>query len=441
MRIAVVGSGIAGLATAWLLSRRHEVVVLEANGYLGGHTHTHALELEGQTLAVDTGFIVHNERNYPRLTAMFRELGVATRPTTMSFSVHNAGTGLEYNATSLNALFCQRGNLVSARFWRMLADLVRFYRSAPALLQADDPDLTIGQYLRQHHYSEAFCEDHLVPMACALWSAPGRRAEQIPARHLIAFMQHHQMLQLRGRPDWRVVEGGSSAYVAALTRNWKASARVNTPVLGVRRDAQGVELTLPNGRERYDQLVLACHSDQALAMLKDATDTERAVLGAIGYQRNDVALHTDPRLLPRNRKAWAAWNAYVAPGADENECTVSYCMNLLQHLPVQTPVIVTLNRTHAIDPARVIKRLRYEHPVFTEQTIAAQQRRWDIQGRRRTWYAGAYWGWGFHEDGMRSATEVASALGVDWPEIASLTQEEGTCHHPSGVGLHGLEVA
>jgi predicted NAD/FAD-binding protein len=417
MRIAIIGSGIAGLGAAWLLSREHEVVLFEANDYPGGHTHTHEVSVDGVTLAVDTGFIVHNPVHYPLLTQLLGELEVPTQDTTMSFSVHNERTGLEYNATSLGALFCQRRNLLSPRFLRMLADLLRFYRVAPRLLAGSEPGPALGDYLREQGFGDAFRDDHLVPMASALWSAPANQILHFPARHLVQFMANHQMLQVVGRSQWKVVRGGSWRYVEALRQRWSATLRLATPVHAVRRHEQGVALTIADGEETFDQVVLACHSDQALSLLSDADDRERDVLGAITYQPNDVVLHTDERLLPRNRKAWAAWNAHI--GADAAlPCTVSYCMNLLQGLPVSTPVVVTLNRSDAIDPHRVLKRVRYHHPVFTREAVAAQARRHEIQGRRGTWFAGAYWGWGFHEDGLRSAVEVARSLGVAWPEIA-----------------------
>ena len=414
MRIAVIGSGIAGLASAWLLSQAHEVVLFEANDYLGGHTHTHDITLGGRAYAVDTGFIVHNPDHYPLLTRLFQALDVATQPTTMSFSVHNGRSGLEYNATSLDALFCQRRNLVSPRFLGMVRDLFRFYRQAPELLQGEGPGPGLGEWLQVNGYGEAFRDDHLVPMASALWSSPPEQILQFPARYLVQFMANHQMLQVSGRPQWRVVRGGSARYVDALRARWQVQERLACPVQAVHRDADGVRVDSTAGSERFDQVVLACHSDQALALLADASGDEQAVLGAIGYQPNEVVLHTDASLLPRQRKAWAAWNAFV-PGTAEAPCTVSYCMNLLQGIDAPEPLVVTLNRSEAIDPARVLRRLNYHHPVYTPQSVAAQQQRGRIQGVNRTWFAGAYWGWGFHEDGMRSAVEVASALGVDWP--------------------------
>lgn len=414
MRIAVIGSGIAGLASAWLLSQAHEVVLFEANDYLGGHTHTHDITLGGRAYAVDTGFIVHNPDHYPLLTRLFQALDVATQPTTMSFSVHNGRSGLEYNATSLDALFCQRRNLVSPRFLGMVRDLFRFYRQAPELLQGEGPGPGLGEWLHANGYGAAFRDDHLVPMASALWSSPPEQILQFPARYLVQFMANHQMLQVSGRPQWRVVRGGSARYVDALRARWQVQERLACPVQAVHRDVDGVRVDSAAGSERFDQVVLACHSDQALRLLADASGDEHAVLGAIGYQPNEVVLHTDASLLPRQRKAWAAWNAFV-PGTAEAPCTVSYCMNLLQGIDAPEPLVVTLNRSEAIDPARVLRRLNYHHPVYTPQSVAAQQQRGRIQGVNRTWFAGAYWGWGFHEDGMRSAVEVASALGVDWP--------------------------
>lgn len=413
MRIAVVGSGIAGLGAAWQLARTHEVVLFERDARLGGHTHTHRVDVAGREYAVDSGFIVHNPANYPLLTRMFAELGVASQPTTMSFAVQDARNGLEYNAGNLDAMFCQRRNLVSPRFWRMVREILRFYRECPALLTLDDDGPTLGAYLRDGGYSNLFIEDHLVPMASALWSSPSAQILDFPAKYLVRFMDNHHMLQVDGRPEWRVVRGGSSAYIAALQARWRVEVRLATPVQRLRRDVDGVTVHSIAGEERFDQVVLACHSDQALALLGDASAQEREILGAIPYQANDTVLHTDARLLPRRRKAWAAWNAHVpaTPGAD---CTVSYCMNLLQSLDAPVPFVVSLNRSADIATDKIIARMRYHHPVYTHASVAAQARRGEINGVNRTWFAGAYWGFGFHEDGLRSGIEVARALGVDW---------------------------
>ena len=418
MRIAVVGSGISGLASAWLLSQLHEVVLFESDTRLGGHTHTHDVHLQGRDYRVDTGFIVSNRAHYPLLNRMFDALGVRTRPTTMSFAVHSDASGVEYNATDLDRLFCQRRNIASPRFLRMVADLLRFYRQAPALLRDAGPGPTLGAYLEMHGYGEAFRDEHIVPMASALWSSPSAQVLQFPARYLVQFMANHQMLQVADRPTWQVVEGGSSAYIDALLKTWSVEVRTACPVMGVRRDDAGVQVMHAEGIEHFDRIVLACHSDQALALLEDADRRERDVLGALAYQRNDVVLHTDPALLPRNPRAWAAWNVHV-PRTRADDCTVSYCMNLLQGIDAPEPFVVTLNRTAAIDPARVIARMSYSHPVYSHASVAARARKADIQGLRGTYYAGAYWGWGFHEDGMRSAVEVADALHAPWPVDAA----------------------
>ena len=409
----MVGSGIAGLGAAWLLSRKHEVVLFEAEDRLGGHTHTHRVTMSGREYSVDSGFIVFNPVNYPLLSRMFEELGVESQPTTMGFSVQDARSGLEYNATNLNAMFCQRRNLFSPRFHRMVREILRFYRECPALLEDPGEGPTLGRYLADGGYSQLFIEDHLVPMASALWSSPAGQIMDFPARYLVQFMANHRMLQVEGRPQWRVVKGGSSSYIGALQARWKVAVRLSSPVHAIRRDADGVLLGTPSGEERFDQVVLACHADDALALLGDASAEEKQVLGAIEYQDNDTVLHTDARLLPRRRAAWAAWNAYV-PAEPEAACTVSYCMNLLQSLDSPEPFVVTLNRSQDIDPAKVIARMRYRHPIYTHASVAAQKRRSEINGQRGTWFAGAAWGYGFHEDGLRSGVEVAQALGCRW---------------------------
>jgi uncharacterized protein len=406
MRVAVIGSGIAGLASAWLLSRNHDVTLFEANDYPGGHTHTHDIRLDGRDYRVDTGFIVHNRAHYPLLSALFDELGVATQPTTMSFSVRNQASGLEYNAANLDTLFCQRRNLLSPRFLGMIRDLMRFYRDAPGLLDDAGEGPTLGEYLERGGYGVAFRDEHLVPMASALWSSPSAAVLGFPARYLVQFMANHQMLALSGRPEWRVVTGGSRTYVDAMRARWSVKECLSTPVVAVRRHDDRVDVVTHAGTHAFDDVVLACHSDQSLALLVDADGTERSILGAMTYQANDTVLHTDASLLPRSRKAWAAWNAFV-PAEAGGACTVSYCMNVLQGFDSPDPFVVTLNRTEAIDPRRILRRMSYAHPVYTHASVAAQRRKTEIQGRRRAWFAGAYWGWGFHEDGMRSAVELA----------------------------------
>lgn len=414
MKIAVVGSGIAGLGSAWLLSRKHDVTLFEANDYLGGHTHTHDIELQGRRHAVDTGFIVFNGTHYPLLTRLFAELGVASQRTPMSFSVQNQASGLEYNAGTLDGLFCQRRNLLRPRFLRMAADIVRFYRTAPALLQQQGSGPTLGEFIASERYSAAFRDDHIVPMAAALWSMSAEQVLQFPLLHLLRFMDNHEMLQVNARPEWRVVAGGSKRYVDAMRARWTVDERIGCPVQCVANAGDRVHVDSATGRETFDHVVLACHADAALALLGDATPTERRILGAMTFQDNDVVLHTDARLLPKHRKAWAAWNAYVPASADAR-CTVSYCMNLLQSLDATDPIVVTLNRGDSIDPARVLRRVRYRHPLQTQASVAAQARKGEIQGKGNLWFAGAYWGYGFHEDGLRSAVDVAQGLGVAWP--------------------------
>ena len=417
MRIAVVGSGISGLASAWLLSKGHAVTLFEADGRLGGHTHTHELEVGGARYAIDTGFIVFNQSHYPLLTRLLAELAVATQPTTMSFSVRNEASGLEYNAASLGTLFCQRRNLVSARFLGMLNDLLRFYREAPALLDEPPPGPDLGAYLAARGFGAAFRDEHLVPMAAALWSAPPGEVLGFPAQFVARFMANHGMLALRDRPVWRVVRGGSAAYVRALRDRWTVNERLGCAVSAVRREAMGVLIESAAGTERFDHVVLACHSDQALALLRDPSDLEREVLAAIRYQPNEVLLHTDTAVLSRDRRAWAAWNALV-PRAPGTCCSVSYCMNLLQGIRAPETFVVTLNGAHSVRPEKVLRRMRYAHPLYSAGAVAAQARRAQLQGERRTWFAGAYWGWGFHEDGLRSAVEVARGLGVRWGTTA-----------------------
>ena len=413
MRIAVVGSGISGLAAAWLLSRDHQVVLFERESRLGGHTHTHKVVMNGREFAVDTGFIVYNEETYPLLKRLFSELGVATQPTNMGFSVQDARSGLEYNAGSLGSLLANPRNMVDPKFLKMLGEIKRFYKEAHHLLETEGAGPTLGKYLQQQQYSPMFVEDHLIPMVSALWSAPAKQIMNFPGKYLIRFMRNHRMLQVHGRPQWRTVTGGSSRYIDLMRKNWKVQERLETPVLRILRTDDDVRLVTDDGEERFDHVVLACHSNQALALLGDASETETSILGAIPYQDNDVVLHTDARLLPSRKKLWAAWNAYVPaqPGA---ACTVSYCMNILQALDAPQPLIVTLNRSADIDPNKIIATMKYQHPVYTSASINAQNRRVAINGLRRTWFTGAYWRYGFHEDGLRSAVSVAKALDVEW---------------------------
>ncbi len=422
MRIAVIGAGISGLMCSWLLSRRHRVSLFEANDYLGGHTHTHDIALGGRRYRVDTGFIVYSPLHYPLLTRLFAELRVESQPTTMSFSVRNEATGLEYNATSLAGMFCQRRNLVSPRFLGMIRDLVRFYREAPALLELDDAGPTLGEYLRDGRYGAAFRDDHLVPMASALWSSPPGEILSFPARYLVRFMANHQMLNAQKRPVWRVVAGGSDTYVggAALALVGRGAPELPGPqgrsgrTVGADRHRRGCR----SRSTRWCSPVTAIRHWRCSTMLPPPS---ARCWVPCAIRSTTRCLHTDADVLPRNPRAWAAWNALV-PRVATQTCTVSYCMNLLQGLSSPDPLIVTLNPIRPIDPRATLKKLRYHHPVYSHGSVAAQARKPDIQGKRRTWYAGAYWGWGFHEDGMRSAVEVASALDAPW-ELAPAAED------------------
>ena len=417
MRIAIVGTGVSGLVSAALLARAHEVTVFEADERIGGHTHTHQVERHGRTYAIDTGFIVFNERTYPNFIRLLELLGVASHATEMSFSVRDERSGLEYNGTDLNRLFAQRRNLLRPSFLRMVRDILRFYREAPALLAGDDESLTLGAYLTRGGYSRSFIEQHLVPMGSSVWSADPRLMLDFPARYLVQFFANHGFLTVNDRPRWRVVSGGSRSYLAPLSRGIGDRIRRRAAVQQIVRRRDGVRVSAWGSEpERFDAVVIAAHSDQALAMLGDARPAEREILGAIPYQRNEAVLHTDARLLPRRRLAWAAWNYHVLEGGPA-AATVTYNMNILQGLDAPEPFCVTLNRSAAIDPATVIARMTYHHPVYTRATVAAQRRWAEINGVERTYFCGAYWGYGFHEDGVRSALAVAQRFGLGLDDL------------------------
>jgi predicted NAD/FAD-binding protein len=403
MKIAIIGSGIAGNVAAYHLSREHDITVFEAGDHVGGHTHTHAIEQDGQSYNVDTGFIVFNDWTYPNFIALLDELGVPSQESAMSFSVRAEGSGIEYNGTSLNTLFAQRRNLLRPSFLRMIRDILRFNREAPALLDSEGDDTTLGDYLAAQHYSQTFIEHYIVPMGAAIWSTDPENMQRFPARYFVRFFHNHGMLSVDQRPQWRVVQGGSARYVEKLTAPFRERIRLRTPVEWIRR-LPGQVLVKARGLdvERYDQVFLACHSDQALALLADASAQECEVLGAIPYQENEAVLHTDTRLLPRRKLAWAAWNYHVLPQAHER-VALTYNMNILQGLNAPTPFLVTLNHSAAIDPAKIIKRISYHHPLYTRAGVAAQARQAEINGSLNTYFCGAYWRFGFHEDGVVSA--------------------------------------
>ena len=412
MRIAIVGSGIAGLGSAWLLQRQgHAVTLYEADRRLGGHTHTVDVTLDGVTAPVDTGFLVFNDRTYPHLVALFDELGVASTASEMSFSVRVDSRRLEWAGTNLAALFAQPRNALRPAYWRMLADILRFNRETTRMLAADAVwSISLGEYLDHSRYSTPFRDWYLVPMAAAIWSSPKRDILDFPLPTFVRFCHNHGLLQIAGRPQWRTVGGGGRSYVARIAARL-ADVRLATPVEDVRRSARGVELAAAGRRERFDAVVLACHSDQALRLLRDSSPHERALLGGVRYQPNRVVLHTDARLLPRSRRAWAAWN-YLATDDDAGDrpVAVSYLINKLQPLPFSTPVIVTLNPPFEPDPAKVMAEFEYSHPLLDGHALTAQQSFARLQGQHRTWYAGAWLGYGFHEDGLKSAHAVAAGI-------------------------------
>lgn len=410
-----MGAGISGLVVAHLLHPRHEITVFEAGSYAGGHTNTIRVDTPNETHHVDTGFIVFNDRNYPSFERLLRRLGVGWQPSTMSFSVSDGLGDFEYSGASPNGLFAKRRHIVSPWFHRMVGDLARFNRAARRLLSDDEgarPAPSLGDWLDRQRFSRAFIDRLIVPQASAVWSADPRQMWSFPAHFLAEFFDHHGMLGITGRPRWRVVRGGSARYVEALSAPLAARIRLRAPVVGVRRDEDGVLVRARGAEaERFDHVVLATHSDQALDLLEDASGPEREILRAIPYQANEAVLHTDARMLPRRRRAWASWNYHWQPEPG-SRATVTYHMNRLQSLRAEREFCVTLNRTEAIDPEQVIRKLTYAHPVFTAAGVEAQRRVAEIDGQRRTHFCGAYWGWGFHEDGVRSGLRVAERFGA-----------------------------
>ncbi|QYF94398.1 FAD-dependent oxidoreductase [Massilia sp. PAMC28688] len=419
MKVAVIGAGISGLSCAYrLVQGGADVTLYEAGSYFGGHSNTVDVTLDGSTFGVDTGFLVFNDRTYPNLIALFAELGVETAPSDMSFSVklpvgqERGARLLEWAGSNLDTVFAQRGNLLRPRFLRMVRDILRFNQQATAMAASGTmPALTLGQFLDSHDYSEQFRAWYLLPMAACIWSCPSDQMLAFPVSTFIRFCHNHGLLQVSNRPQWRTVRGGSRQYVNKLLAAIPGQ-RLATPVTAVTRGATGarsVRVETAHGAEQFDHVVLACHSDQSLALLADARADERSVLGAVRYQPNRAVLHTDASCLPRKRKAWSAWN-YQSNAAPTPRVCVHYLLNQLQPLPCTTPVIVSLNPIDAPDPACVLASFDYAHPVFDEAAVAAQTRLLDFQGEQNTWFAGAWTGYGFHEDGLKSGLKVATAI-------------------------------
>lgn len=414
LRIAVIGSGISGLSSAWLLSQRHDVTLYESAPRLGGHANTvDVAQRSGGDVPVDTGFIVYNEATYPNFTALMAHLGVATKATEMSFAVSLDEGRLEYSGTSLSGLFAQRLNLLSPRFWSMLSDLRRFYSQATRDAQSSAlAGQSLGDYLDAGRYGQAFREDHLLPMAAAIWSAPCNEMLSYPAAAFIRFHHNHGLLKLTNRPVWRTVDRGSRSYVERLGEAFRGDIVLGNAVRQVTRLESGVSVETADGEVRgFDHVVLATHADQALAMLADPSAEETTLLGAFRYSFNRAILHTDATLMPRRRNAWASWNHLGERRAPDAPCAVTYWMNLLQGLETEQPLFVTLNPPRDPAPGTVLREEMYEHPIFDGPALAAQERLWSLQGGRNTWFCGAHFGAGFHEDGLQAGLAVAEDLG------------------------------
>jgi len=409
-RVAIVGAGISGLVCAYLLNQRHDIVVYEAGDYIGGHTNTIDVETEHGAIPVDTGFIVYNESNYPLFTRLLDQLNVESLPSMMSFAVSCERSGLEYNGSSINQLFAKRSSVFSVGHWKMIRDIARFNRDAERLQEEGDA-LTVAEYVRENNFSDSFLEHYLIPIGASIWSCPSGTFRGFPIRFVIDFLRNHGMLQINDRPEWRVIKGGSRQYIAPLTQPFRDCIQLNTPVSRVERDGDGVTVSLHSGAaERFDQVVLACHSDQALRLLDEPSELERELLSAFPYQRNETVLHTDESLLPKRRRAWGSWN-YRIRSDSSDAVAITYNMNMLQSISSRTQYCVTLNETDRIDPSKVIRRFQYHHPIFTLERDAAQARHEELVRNNRTSFCGAYWGFGFHEDGVRSAIRVAEHFG------------------------------
>lgn len=411
MRIAVIGSGISGMTAAYLLSEDHNVTVFEANDYVGGHTNTQDVSFNGHQYAVDTGFIVFNEKTYPNFVKLMNRLGVEWQNSHMSFSVQCEKSGLEFSPSTLNSLFMQRRNLLRPSFYRMLRDVVRFKKDSEALLESDDYDLTLLEFLTDKGYSQAFIEHFIIPMGEAVWSADPVKFNEFPAHYFAQFFKNHGFLNIKDQPQWLTIKGRSRQYIGPITQPYADQIRLNCPVATIRRNPDDVEVQ-PKGQpaEKFDQVVIATHSDQALAMLADPTDSEQKILGAIPYQENQAVLHSDESLLPSKKIAWASWNYHI-PKEDLGRVAVTYDMNILQSIGAPEELCVSLNLSKAINPVKIHQEMIYHHPVYDPDSLAARKSRSEINGINRTYYAGAYWGYGFHEDGVNSALEVCRHFG------------------------------
>lgn len=414
-KIAIVGSGISGLTCAYLLNKEHDITVFEAGDYIGGHTATKTIDAAGKSWQLDTGFIVFNDRTYPNFEKLLAQIGIGRLATQMSFSVSNQDTGLEYSGTDINTLFAQRRNLFNPAFLMLIKQILRFNKLCTHAWQTQqvDKQQTLGEFLQQHHFNDYFANHYILPMGAAIWSSSLQDMQDFPLYFFVRFFFNHGLLSVTNRPQWYVIPGGSKQYIAPLSADFKDKIQLNAPVTAVERLDAGIQLKVKDGEwQQFDEIVLACHSNQAQQMLKDISAEETQVLGDLQYQNNEVVLHTDVSLLPNKKRAWAAWN-YHLNSDNERPAALTYNMNILQCLPEDAPTFcVTLNQTQHIDPAAILATFQYDHPVFNRQSIAAQLQRETICGHRHTHFAGAYWYNGFHEDGVNSALDVCRRFGI-----------------------------
>jgi uncharacterized protein len=435
-RIAIIGSGIAGLSAAWLLARSAEVTLIERAARLGGHTNTVQVETPEGDVAVDSGFIVYNEHNYPNLTALFEHLHVETCPSDMSFAVSADDGRMEYGAAGIAGLFAQRRNLLRPRHWMMVADILRFFRRAEAQSRALQDDIGIGAFLARHGYSAAFIEDHILPISAAIWSTPAHGIRDFPAKAFIAFFANHGLLQINNRPRWRTVVGGARTYIDRLLTGSGVRVLTDRTIIEIRRDIGGVELRFGTGEvSRFDEVVFACHADQALALLGDPSDEEFNLLSSFKFTPNRAVLHTDVRLMPQRKAIWSAWNYLRSGTGPQASLSLTYWMNRLQPLPTTTNIFVTLNPGCEFAPGTVRRVIDYTHPLYDSRAMAAQQDIWQIQGQRRTWFAGAWLGCGFHEDGLQSGLEIAERLAPVKRPWSLLNARDRIIHNWTGAPL------
>ncbi|QLK44149.1 FAD-dependent oxidoreductase [Vibrio owensii] len=427
-KIAIVGTGISGLTCGYYLHKEHDVTLFEANDYIGGHTATVDVSLNGKEYAIDTGFIVYNDRTYPNFIKMMNEIGVEGLPTQMSFSVRNDGNGLEYNGHTVSTLFAQKRNWANPKFYRFIFEILRFNKLAKRF--ANEPSTqsqTLGAFLDEHKFSAFFSDNYILPMGAAIWSSTLADMRAFPLMFFLRFFLNHGLLDVTNRPQWYVIKGGSRSYIPPLTKGFAENIRLNSPVEKVIRNEKGVGVQVHGETHWFDDVIFACHSDQAMRMLEDISPAEQEILGDMAYQANEVVLHTDTGLLPKRKAAWASWNYLLEGSEDEQQRlpSLTYNMNILQHVQSEHTFCVTLNSTNQINPNKILRSFIYHHPVFTTESIAAQQRKDEVQGKQSTWFCGAYWYNGFHEDGVRSAIDVVKGLEEKYREQNVVPFEKG----------------